>query len=422
MTPVVIIGGGPAGATMGCYLSKAGIKNVLFEKAHHPRPHVGESLVTSTTRVFQEIDFIPVMERAGFIRKYGAAWHPPANSETINLEFREFPVPDIRQDYTYHVDRSRMDLLLLEHAASLGTEVHQGAWVKEVLFNAEGSSRGVRVELAGRQLEVPAAVVVDASGRNTLLGGKLGWKRNDPIFKQFAVHAWFEGVDRGTGIAADHIHIHFLPVSRGWVWQIPIDEWRTSIGVVAEQSVFKQAKLDYERWFEKLCGSAPDITRAMRHAKRYNDFKVEADYSYRMERLCGDGFVLIGDAARFVDPIFSSGVSVALYSAKLAAERIVAGLREGDVSRRTFEPYEAVIRRGTDIWYEFIKLYYKVVPLFTYFIQHPRYRQGVFQLLQGEVYDRQEAPVLDAMRGYIQSIEQHEGHALRAFLDPAIPL
>ena len=132
--------------------------------------------------------------------------------------------------------------------------------------------------------------------------------------------------------------------------------------------------------------------------------------------------MLIGDAARFVDPIFSSGVSVALYSAKIAAETIERAIEAGDFSKAVFEPYEVTLRKGTSIWYEFIRLYYKVLPLFTYFIQHKDYRQQLFQLLQGEVYDRDEAPVLDAMREYIKSIEGSETHLFRPQFDEAIPL
>jgi len=134
MDDVIIIGGGPAGSTAGSYLSKAGIKNVIFESSNHPRAHVGESMVTSTTRVFRDIGFLEVMEREGFVRKYGASWHAP-NGREFAIEFKEFPQPGVDQDYTYHVDRSKLDLLLLKHAEKLGSKVYQGVHVKQVLFD-----------------------------------------------------------------------------------------------------------------------------------------------------------------------------------------------------------------------------------------------------------------------------------------------
>src|SRR5690349_18657095 len=130
---VVIIGGGPAGSTLGCYLSRAGIKNTIYEAANHPRPHVGESMVMSSVQVFQEIGFLPVLEREGFVKKHGASWHPPMAKGEAAIAFDEFPSPHVKQDYTYHVDRQKFDLLMLKHAESLGTKVYQGVNVSQVL-------------------------------------------------------------------------------------------------------------------------------------------------------------------------------------------------------------------------------------------------------------------------------------------------
>ncbi len=422
MDPVVIVGGGPAGSALGSYLSMAGIENIILEKAIHPRPHVGESLVSSTTRVFQDIGFVETMDREGFVRKYGAAWHPPKGKGTVAIKFREFPQEGINQDYSYHVDRSKMDLLLLKHAEKLGSKIHQGMAVKRVLFDENQRATGVQLDLAGQSVKVPASVVVDATGRSTLLGRQLRWQKNDPLFNQFCVHAWFEGVDRGPSDTEDDIHIYFLPIERGWAWQIPITDRITSIGIVAEKKVFSGSRRNWASWFNDQITPAPDFHHAMRNAKRTNDFKADGDYTYGMEKLCGNGFLLIGDAARFVDPIFSSGVSVALYSAKIAAERIQEATKLNDFSEAVFKPYESRLKKGTTIWYEFIKLYYKVLPLFTYFIQHKKYRQQLFQLLQGEVYDRDEAPVLDAMRKYIETVEKHDGHVFKDALNEEISL
>jgi len=417
MTEVIIIGGGPAGSTLGSYLSMAGIDNVIIEKAIHPRPHVGESMVTATTRVFQEIGFLETMEREGFVKKYGAAWHPPEKMGEFDIEFREFPQEGIEQEYTYHVDRSKFDLLLLKHAESLGSKIYQGLHVKEVVFENERAT-GVRLNIDGQEVEMNAKVVVDATGRDTLLGRQLNLKKKDPIFNQYAIHAWFENLDRGSGPAADYIHIYFLNVERGWVWQIPITEEITSVGVVAEKDVFKGAKENIEGFFNYHIQSNPNLSHVMRNAKRINDFKQEGDYSYSMKKFCGNGFLLLGDAARFVDPIFSSGVSVAMHSAKFASERIRKAFEIGDFTEATFRPYETKLRGGVEIWYDFIKMYYKLLPLFTYFIRTKEHRQGVLQLLQGEVYDRQEVPVLDAMRDFIKTVESDKNHLWNKYLSP----
>jgi len=419
MNDVIIIGGGPAGSAIGSYLSKAGIPNLLLEGNIHPRPHVGESMVMSSVRVFEEIGFLSTLESEGFVHKHGASWHEISGREAA-ITFSEFPQQGVHQTYTYHVDRSKLDLLMLKHAQSLGTQVVQGVVVKEVLFDGDRAC-GVRVKLADQELDLPCRMLVDASGRGTVLGRQLRLKKNDPIFDQFAVHAWFNNVHRGQPETADYIHIYFLPVERGWAWQIPISATITSIGIVAEKDVFRQFRGRPEEYFARHVQSNQGLAEAMADAVRLDELKTEGDYSYSMNRFVGDSWVLIGDAARFVDPIFSSGVSIALYSAKYASQAIQRAFATGDFGKATFDPYETQVRAGVDIWYEFIRLYYKLLPLFTHFIRSKTHRIEVLRLLQGEVYDRDEVPVLGAMRKYIEAVEKTNGHLLRQQL-AAIPI
>jgi len=414
MYDVIIIGAGPAGSTMGSYLSKAGIKNLILEGHNQPRPHVGESLVLSTMRVFTELGLLDTMDQAGFPKKYGASWRD-FNGKEQALHFSEFRQEGIDRDHTYHVDRGKFDLLLLKHAQSLGSEVHQGVQVKRVNF-VDGQAVGVRAKFAGQEIDIPSRIVVDASGRQTLLGRQLNLKQNDRIFNQYAVHAWFENVERGDDPkTADYIHIYFLPVKRGWAWQIPITDRITSVGVVAEREVFQQFKSESQRYFNTYVQSNKGLARAMANAVRVNEFKTEGDYSYILDKFCGNGFLMVGDAARFVDPIFSSGVSVAMHSARFGAETIRAALESGDLSEAALKPYERTLRGGVEIWYEFIRLYYKLLPLFTLFIQS-EYRVEILRLLQGEVFNRQDVRVLDVMRRYIAAVEQNEKHVFRGQL------
>lgn len=413
MSDVIIIGGGPAGSTMGCYLSMAGISNTIIEKVMHPREHVGESMVTSTTRVFEEIGVLDKMESEGFVHKYGATWHAPANRGRFSIEFAEFPQPGINQDYTYHVNRSKLDLMLLKRAEELGSNVIQGVVVKKVLLDDNSRATGVRIGIEDQEIDLSAKVVVDASGRSTILGRQLKLKKKDPIFNQYAVHAWFKGLNKPKDETFDHIHIYFLPIERGWVWQIPITDEITSVGVVVDKKVFKEFHSDMETYFHKQIQTNENLKEVMKDAVRINDFKSEGDYSYSMEKLVGDGWLLIGDAARFVDPIFSSGVSIAIYSAKFASESIIRAFETNDFSEAAFQPYVDTLGKGVKIWYEFIRVYYKLLPSFTRFIQAPEYRLQVLQLLQGEVFDRDEVPVLDAMKEYIRKVEETEGHLFK---------
>jgi FADH2 O2-dependent halogenase len=263
-------------------------------------------------------------------------------------------------------------------------------------------------------VSLKAHLVVDASGRNTLLGNRLKLKVKDPVFDQYAIHTWFDGLNRGALASnksfSDYIHIHFLPISNTWVWQIPITENTTSIGVVTQKANFSKSRESRERFFWESLASRPALHDELRRASQLMPLKDEGDYSYAMSQISGDRFVLIGDAARFVDPIFSTGVSIALNSSRFASKDILTALEKGDFSRNAFNNYETTIRRGTKNWYEFIRVYYRLNVLFTYFIRNPAYRLDVLKLLQGDVYDEDEPEVLSKMREAVTSVESDEKH------------
>jgi FADH2 O2-dependent halogenase len=411
---------------MAAYLAKAGATCIVFERELFPRPHVGESLVPSSMRVFRDLDFLPIMEEAGFPRKYGAAWtagdHTPTYShdftmlqalDHVDIRFEEREQPGVDRPYTYHVDRGKFDLLLLQHANKLGAEVHEGVRVMGVDFSEEHPV--VRYKMGRTEMGCRVRMVVDASGRNTLLGNQLRLKTNDPVFNQYAYHTWFDGFDRNALSKSgdqfgDYIFIHFVPVTNTWIWQIPITQTVTSIGVVTQKETFSKVKDDREKFFWDMIATRPALADALRRAKRVTPFKEEGDYSYAMKEIVGDKFCLIGDAARFVDPIFSTGVSIALNSARFAHKDILRGLETNDLSKAAFQKYETTIRRGTKNWYEFITVYYRLNILFSWFIRNPEHRLDVLKLLQGDVYDEEQPPVLQKMRDKVAEVERNVEH------------
>lgn len=424
---VAIIGGGPAGAGMGAYLGRAGVRSVIFERALFPRPHVGESLVPSSTRVFKDLDFLKVMEREKFPHKFGAVWTASGENARLyehqwegleadcraDIRFEEREQPGIEQNYTYHVDRGKFDNLLLHRAHELGAAVCEGVNVKSVDF-ADGAWPRVTYAFGGKEATTTARIVVDASGRKTLLGNQLKVKINDPVFDQYAMHTWFDDFDRlATGLKpekGDYIYVHFLPLTNSWVWQIPITDTITSVGVVTQKRNFKAWKGAREDFFWQCVSSRPELHDGLRKATQMRPFTEEGDYSYAMSQIVGDNWLMVGDAGRFVDPIFSTGVSIALNSARFAHKDILASLESGDHTRKAFENFETTLRRGTKNWYDFISVYYRLNALFTAFITDKRYRLDVLKLLQGDVYDEETPAVLTKMQELVKQVEDNPKH------------
>ncbi len=438
-TDVAILGGGPAGASMAAYLAKAGVHCVVLEGEIFPRPHVGESLVPSSTRVFKDLGFLDKMEERSYPKKFGAAWTAGNRSGSHTLEFRasdderdlhpeteatvrfaERAQPGVDQEYTYHVDRADFDNELLLHAHRFGAQVYEGVRVRQVELD-DGSPPRVVFGLGRKESKLSAQIVVDASGRRTLLGNQLKLRVRDEEFDQFAIHTWFGDYDRDawakTPLMRNYIFIHFLPLANTWAWQIPISEELTSIGVVTQRGSFAKSRQSREEFFWKTLESRPEVAERLRAATQVRPFTHEADYSYAMTQICGDRWLMIGDAARFVDPIFSTGVSIALNSSRFAHRDVLRALETGDFRQETYGEYQQTIRRGADNWHSFISLYYRLNVLFTFFVQDPRYRLDVLKLLQGDVYDQDEPPVLAEMREMVRKVEDNPKHPWHELLN-----
>lgn len=384
---VIIIGGGPAGATLGCLLGMNGYSSLIVEKDIHPRDHVGESITPSTNPIFKRIGFLEKVEEAGFVHKPGACWTAPRSpvGKFVSLRLGEFPPPGATQFYTYNVERDVFDTLLLRHAHEKGAKVLQGVRAQKVLFEGDRAV-GVRVTATeGWDRDLSARFVVDASGRRCFLATQLGLKKKDPVFNQFCIFSWFKGVEPNPPGYEGMLFLHFLDLERSWAWVIPMRDGICSVGVVTDKKDFQKSGRTGEEFFESLIRMNRSLEHVMRGAERVRPWWIEADYSYEVEQLVGPGWILVGDALRFVDPVFSTGVDVAMFSANYAFEAIDAVFK-GQEEQEVLRDYDARVGQGVQAWYDLIAMFYKLRNLFTAFAVRKRFRERVVRILQGNLY------------------------------------
>jgi 1H-pyrrole-2-carbonyl-[peptidyl-carrier protein] chlorinase len=383
----IVIGGGPSGSVAASLLAQANRDVVLLERDIHPRDHVGESLTPSSNPIWKRIGVLEKIERDSYVHKPGACWTSPNGpiGKYLAIRLAEFPPLGATQAYTYNVERNELDTMLLRNAHELGAKVIQGARVQEVLFDGDRAV-GVRVKmLDGWEHDLFARFVIDASGRRCLLASQLGLKHMDPKFNQYAIYSWFKDVLPNPPGAEGMIFLHFLGLEQAWSWQIPLRGGLQSVGVVVDKRDFKKYGMDNGEFFYSLVKGNRNLQHNMQNAVQVRPWWVEGDYSYKIEKLVGNGWLLIGDALRFVDPIFSTGVDVATYSALYAFETVNAVL-DGQDEAAAFAEYEDRITQGVDIWYDLISLFYKLQNLFTIFAVDRRYRERVVRILQGNPY------------------------------------
>ena len=333
---VVVVGGGPGGSTAAAMLARKGWRVALFEREHFPRHHVGESLLPASLPVLEELGVLPAVQAAGFLPKWGATMVWGKADEPWSWYFRE---TNPNNPHAYQVWRPVFDQLLLENSRACGVEVREGHQAVEVLYE-DGRAVGVRYRSdAGEDGAARARFVVDASGQAALLGRRLGLRRWDPFFRNLAVYGYVTGADRLP--APDETNIFIEAHPHGWSWTIPLHTGWTSVGTVLDSRYGQErlSKGELREAFLRQVAEAPHTARLLRHAELVSGPQVVKDWSYTSERLVGDGYILVGDAACFVDPLFSSGVHLALMSGVLAAAYVSTALKDPGMAEAAGQVY-----------------------------------------------------------------------------------
>ncbi len=366
---VVVCGGGPGGSTAATLLARQGFAVVLFERERFPRFHIGESLLPYNLPLLERLGVLDKLKAAGPQVKYGARFYHQGTDLARVVRFAD--AFDGAPGSAFQVKRADFDALLLEHAGASGVQVHEGARVEDVLFEGERAV-GVRVRTAGEEVAqtVTARAVVDATGRDALLSRRLGGRQKDPELDRSAAFAHFSGFRRAAGPTGGDIVVVTTP--DGWWWLIPFSDGTVSVGVVMPSARFARREGTVEELFESRIAATPEVSALLDGNGRLGEVRAIPDYSYRTPRTSGDGFCLVGDAACFLDPVFSSGVLLAMSSGEMAAEAIGRALsRRGRVDAADFRTMERRYGRAISRFSRFVHGFYKPHVLETFYTASP---------------------------------------------------
>ncbi len=332
---VVVIGGGPAGATAATLLAQQGRTVRVYERERFPRYHVGESLIPETFSVLERLGILPHLRGGPFVEKHSVQFVSEHGRLSEPFYFADYKPHESSR--TWQVTRQEFDCLMLDNARQHGVDVREGMRVLDVLFEGDRAVGVKTLDESGVEEEVRCHVVVDAAGQSGLILDRLGLRQWDPVLKKAAVWTYFKGAARERGRDAGATLVMQTAGKIGWFWYIPLQDDITSVGVVAPfDHLFKNRDTkDLEAIFNDEVTHCPGVQPRIAGAERVAPYRAAKEYSYRSSQVAGDGWVLVGDAFGFLDPLYSSGILLALKSGALAADAIASGLARGDTSAAT---------------------------------------------------------------------------------------
>jgi flavin-dependent dehydrogenase len=371
MYDVAIIGGGPAGSVAAALLALAGRRAVVLERDKFPRFHIGESLLPFSMQAFTRLGLHEKFARAGFMEKFGGEMHGACGGDGVKFYFEDGFRS--RTDRSYQVTRADFDKVLLDHAAESGAEVREETGVEKIDFSGDDVSLTISGKTNGGPEEIRARYVIDASGRNSVLGAKFKLKKNYEHLQKVSVFAHYDGMSRAEG--RDGTLTRMVRALDRWFWVIPLTATRTSVGVVLDGEVFKKSGMSPEDFLQQAIEEQPLLMQTMRNAERVTPVRTAADFSYRSTRLAGDRWMLAGDAAGFIDPVFSSGVFLAVLGGEQAADVLHEVLDRPAKRKKLFARYERNINGAMDVYLRFVDAWYSKE--FIEVFLHP---QDMFQI------------------------------------------
>ena len=397
MHDVVVIGGGPAGSTTATLVAEQGHDVLLLERDKEPRFRIGESLMPATYETFERLGVLDKLKASPFPKKYSVQFY--SQSGKASAPFYFFESDPHERSTTWQVLRSEFDPMLRENARQKGVEVLEGVNVQRVLFDGD-QAIGVMAKMAdGKVEDVRGRVVVDASGQSALLARKLKAKKIEPELRKASIFTHYRGGLRDDGIDEGATLILHTSNKDSWFWYIPLQDDRVSVGVVGSVDyLLKSRDAGAEEVFQEELEKCEPMRRRLAGAEQCWPVKVTQDFSYRADRMAGNGWVMVGDAYGFLDPIYSSGVFLALKSGEWAADAILKGLRIGDLSAAQLGGFEAEFLRGMEAVRKLVYAFYARDFSFGQFLErHPECKGGIVDILSGRLFTEQAQALFDPL-------------------------
>jgi flavin-dependent dehydrogenase len=344
------------GSTCSALLAQQRVKVELFERERFPRFHIGESLIPETYWVLKRLGMLPKMQASRFVKKHSVQFVTAQGKESAPFYFRDNKPHECSQ--TWQVVRSEFDQMMLQHAREHGVAAHEGVRVVEVHFSGDRATGVTVQDETGKRRDVAAKVIVDASGQAGIIQNRLRLRVWDPILNKGAIWTYWKGAYRDAGRDEGATMVIATPDKKGWFWYIPQHDDIVSVGVVAPFDHLFKNRGSYEQTYHEEVERTPAVKRRIASARRQTGYFATKDYSYRATKVAGDGWVMIGDAWGFLDPLYSSGVLLALRSGEMAADAIVEGLANGDTSAAQLGKWGPSFNRGVDRMRRLVCEYY----------------------------------------------------------------
>jgi flavin-dependent dehydrogenase len=397
----VVIGGGPAGSTAACVLAMKGRKVVLLEKEKFPRYHIGESLLPFGFFTLERIGMLKKMKASHFVKKYSVQFVSPDGRQSQPFYFHTHLEHEAAQ--TWQVLRSELDQMLLDNAREKGADVIEEITVRDTIRD-NGAVKGViAIDKDGSTREFHAPITIDASGREAFYTTRQGWKIRDAYLNKIAVWTYYKGAKRDPGVDEGATTVAYVP-EKGWFWYIPLADDIISVGVVAEKDYLMRATKDLKEIFYQEVAQNVWVQEHLAAGEQFGPFRITGEYSYRSQHCAADGIVLAGDAFAFLDPVFSSGVMLALRSGELAADAADAALTDGDFSAARFTEYGAEFCKRIESMRRLVYAFYDHQFSFRDFIRkYPQMQGDVTDCLIGN-WLKDFNPMYEAMREFAGNI------------------